>query len=561
MRVEITNPLAGARDTSKGVEIRYGPHRDGENEFSFSPSSHFPPTDLDDGVVIRLQLEGQHAFRVLAFRGLTSSFELFYRRTAEGSLLLTDHFRTAAAAIPAEERTVPQNAIIDQMLFRTCPGHSTLFAGIARLGHGELLDWDCRSRRIKVRLATRLERHPNSERNAREAVTGVLERLMRRYSEQPAPANMLSGGVDSTLLQTFLPRGHPSVSAAIDVPEYEFETEYARRASVLTRSSHSLVPVVQERYMDHLESCIDNSALPPHHLQSVLFDRVFADDNPGYLTAQLADALFGLERARWASLARLGKMIWNQPVIGSILVRQVSRFGERGRSHAALLRQLRRGAEDPFGFASQYALYSDIPTVVRLFGTDAVAGRLSARLEYTEERLTGEAPHDLVDAHLELGQLLDFFCDDGVSIWRQLAHGHGKYLDSPFTSRELVESSFLLPARDRYARFGNEKRTLKDILVERLPEYPVDQPKGASGFPFQRLYPTGPLRHVFDRYGRPGFLDADAANLCDRGHDFCWNVLAYTVWSSRIAAGSSIEPPAAAIRREWQIGPGFPEES
>ncbi len=552
VRIQITNPHVKLLELPEAIHIYCGALSSLPDSFDVWSESTFPPRELDDGVAIRLALEGSRVTHVRAFRGLTSSFDLYILTPSTNSLLLTDHFKVAVSAVPREARRIPDEAVVDQMLFRTCPGTSSLIEGIQRLGHGELLEWGGSSHGTRIRLESRLARREPSAEDAQKALGRRLRSTMAVYGEEPATANMLSGGVDSTLLQTYLPSGYSSVSATIDLPEYEFETDYARLASELTGSRHHFVRLRHDRFRIHLEECIDNGAQPPHHLQSVLFDRLFLGKFENYLTAQFADALFGLERARWASQARLGKLLWNAPGIGENIVGLLQRLGQRAEGHASLLRQLQQDAGSPYGFAAMYAVYSDLETVVRLFGAEAVQSRLSARLDYTADRLTGTPPSDPVDAHMELGQFLDFFCDDGVSIWRQLAHGRGKYLGSPFTSRALVEAALRVPANRRYAHLGKEKEILKDLLGSRLPDYPLNQPKGASGLPFARLFPDGPLRDVFDRYSIPDFLDRDAREICRRGGDFSWNLIAYSIWLDRIAKNDNLVAPDSTLRRDWK---------
>jgi asparagine synthase (glutamine-hydrolysing) len=362
--------------------------------------------------------------------------------------------------------------------------------------------------------------------------------------------NLLSGGVDSTLLQTFLPRSGRSLSVAIDTPEFAAETQRALSASALTGTDHQLVSLSESGYLEALERFITVTGLPPHHMQSVLFGEMFrlCEGERRYLvTAQFADALFGLHSLARAAgvLRRWGwlPVITRKRGLPAALKPARLRLAE---SWSELLDQ-RVGSTE--GLAARAASYTDFAVAERAFGAARIRSRLERRLQYVLDICpflsTAESGHD---AQLEAAHLVDYFCDDAVSIWRQAAMSYGAYLISPFTHPEIFRSSLRFSKRDRYWRHGQTKPALKALLRKRLPRYDIDRPKLGSGLPVGRFVDSGPLRD------HPYVVDPpDFARAKDLGIDryppwIAWNILTLSMWRLRVAANPGT-PPTSLARR------------
>ncbi len=362
--------------------------------------------------------------------------------------------------------------------------------------------------------------------------------------------NLLSGGVDSTLLQAFLPRRSPSVSVAIDTPEFAPETERALNASRITGSEHHVVSLRESDYLEALERFITVTALPPHHMQSVLFAELFRlgqVEKRYLLTAQFADALFGLHSlSRPAGvLRRWGWLPWLTSRMGLPAALKPARLRTAEFWSAALGEQV--GSTQ--GLAARAASYTDFAFVERAFGAAKVRSRLAHRLQYVLELCpflsSAEAS---LDAQLEAAHLVDYFCDDAVSIWRQAAMSYGGYLICPFTHPRIVRASLLFPRRDRYWHHGEIKPALKTLLRKRLPEYDAALPKLASGLPVQRFVESGPLRH--SRYFKPPGVFPSPQELGAIGYPpwIAWSVLTLSIWRERVEPGPVGTPPISLSR-------------
>jgi asparagine synthase (glutamine-hydrolysing) len=175
--------------------------------------------------------------------------------------------------------------------------------------------------------------------------------------------------------------------------------------------------------------------------------------------------------------------------------------------------------------------------------------RLERRLQYVLDICpflsATETGHD---AQLEAAHLVDYFCDDAVSIWRQAAMSYGGYLISPFTDPGIVRSSLCFSRRDRYSRHGETKPALKALLRKRLSGYDVGQPKLASGLPVERFVHSGPLRD--HRYGDPPDFFPSVKDLgTDRYPPWiAWSILTLSMWRLLVAADPGT-PPTSLARR------------
>ncbi len=537
----------------------------GETEIVSSPPSisggaeATPASSVRDGVRIQVRTDDEgRAVHLAATRSVSTGDELFYLVRPDGDLVLTDHFRCALSRLPPEHRVVPEASVADHLLFRTTPGTNTYVRGIERLAHGERLEWTAqegfRTSRVDA-LRPRTLRERSEEQL--DAVEGALEDALRVPEPSGGLVNMLSGGIDSTLIHTFLGPDVPSTSVAIDSGEFSLEVRYAREASRLLGTRHELLRLEESRYLEHLEGSIETLGIPPHHLQTVLLDRAFQGPYRGYVTGQLADALFGLESSLLGWRAWSLRALLRAPLVaraaslaGSAMRARVSRL-------AAAERRVARAPADPLGYAMEFAIYSDLPLARRMVGERLVEERLQARLEYVRScvELPTESP-DALSAHLELGHWLDFYCDDTVSLWRQLAHGRGKFLIAPFTNPEVARAALEVAVRDRYVRRGTAKHLLKSLLKRRLPAYPVHQPKGGSGLPFVRYAQEGPLREVFRRYAIPDFAGLeDARALLSTPSWITWNAMTYAIWSSRVLHSRTLAPPEHTRTCSWTVSP------
>ncbi len=432
---------------------------------------------------------------ILAYRGPSSGCELYYARDGEGRFFISDSFREVVEVFPPARRRLSENGFLDYLLFQYSVFPETPIEQIRRLGYGELLRTD----RDGGCSLERMERLDASGRvkDFEDGVDRIEEALHRAAGKTPEGAvNLLSGGVDSTLVQVLIGQGHGAVAAGIDSPEFAFETENAKRAASLcgiclmphfARESEILDLIVKETRL---------AKVPLPLLQVALIAGVFDVQAPSFVSGFDADSLFSLPRSK--------------------------------------RKRVSEGA-DPGSFEEEsFSLSPERGVVEGLFGKERVAERIAQRKEVVRSRV--------VDAEslggLALGCLTSFFCS-AFPVYRQLALAREKSFSTPFTDRHVVETALCIPLPERVFRNGVFKPVLKEILARRLPGFPKDQEKGGSGLPRTRLCTEGPLKGYFRENPLPVFLDPEKAHpILETGWESsmtAYRCIAWSVWEKTLA--------------------------
>lgn len=468
---------------------------------------------------------------IRAHRGITSAYELFYCLDSSGEPIVTDLFRNALACLDVADRTVPERAIADHVLYRTAP-IDTYVERVDRLGHGETLAWSPESGDPRTDLVERIA--PEGERTVERAVLRLDESLAKACRPVADDATlMLSGGVDSTVLANYLREPTESVSAAFDTPEFDFEVEYARTASDLVGTDHEIVEAPEDRYLERLEAAVDALGMPPHQLQTPTFDAVFREHGDDtFVCGQGADALFGLggavTRARKVWLTRHLKYL---PSVVEPL-----------RHHGRYLERLERDASDPRGEGPQFAAYTDLESATEIVGREAIERRQRARYEYALERVP-EPSGDPYARHMHVGHWIDFFCEDAITVWRQVGLARGCEMHTPFAGKDVASLAAAVPSPERYVDRFEAKHLPKKLVDRHYPEYDQRKPKGNGNLPVERFFESGPLADVFDRYPLPSFVpESVAEDVPDRLPGFAWNLAGYAIWRDRVLRNDDLAP-------------------
>ncbi len=484
---------------------------------------------IGDFSLLHLDVDGV----VTGHRGITAHHEVFYLRDSSGRPLLTDLFRNAVAKLDVDERTVTEDILADHLLYRNTPMGSYLDE-VGRLGHGETLRWDPAEDDLEVELQDTLSVQPRQKRSA------VLEALESVLADSiPADQHlMLSGGVDSTLIGTFLPSGAPSVSAGLDSPELEVEIEYAKSASDLLGTDHCLLRAKEAEYLAHLESTIETVGMPLQQSQTPIHDVVFkAGDADAYLNGLLADSVFGMG----AGLARL---VWYTRGL-----RHLPPVNDQLSFHREFATRLVRPVTHPQGYAGQMVQYLDQDLLAEMIPRERIEARQQARMEYMRRRVPLDTPTGDLGTHLEWGQWIEYFCENSATSTRQVALARGKSVTYPFANREIVELATSLPSPQRYLHRFTDKHVTKGLLASRLPEYPTHKSKQNGNMPVTRFFADGPLADVFDRYEIPAFVpDSLERRLPSQEPALAWVLTSYAIWRDLVLENDDLSVTSGTRR-------------
>lgn len=474
---------------------------------------------------------------LFAWREIASSRNIYYA-CARDRIVIADSFRDILASLDPDDRRLDPDAVVAHLLFRTVPAERTYVSAVRRLGAGCALTWDSNIGALQVSEPTRLE--SVSGKGAPTDISSWLEGQSEGLRHRTGVVNLLSGGIDSTLVQTYLGESVPTLSATMDSEEFADEVRYALAASSMLGSRHRLVHCSETAWADNVVDAVRASGLPPHHLQTTLIHRAFDTEFESFVTSLGADGLFGFEAAAIApDLDTLGRQVRD-----AIYRRLPLRILPRHR-HADLW--LSRGSvRDPCGYGASFALFTDLGLIEEYFGRDAVIRALHNRLDYTLKRLPAKIPPG-IHGHLHVGHWVDYFCEDTFAIWRQLGFSRKKMLVTPFGTPDAARIAIGIPAFQRYARRGRVKYLLKDLLKSRLPAYDVDQRKGHSGLPLERFVADGFVDTLVERYGVPTELTDLAVALQSREMrqkhaQTWWNIATFAVWTREVLANPDLRP-------------------
>lgn len=495
------------------------------------------PDVAEDATAVFVADDGE---RVLAYRSITGTRDVYYLRDPDGGVAFADHFRNAVAQLDAEERDVTERAVADHLLFRGAIEPRTYVEGVRALTHGEWLEWTAADGEFRTEQIERLSAAGHvSPSVAPAAIDDVLSDLVEQAVEENT-ANMLSGGVDSTLLHTYAGSDTPAFIMSVDSPEFQFETEYAREARDMLGTDAREVTVAEDDFLDLLERSVDSLGFPAHYAQTITTDAAMARDDGGdhYLHGEKADTLFGRTRTKGCRIAT-----WLDPLlsttVGDCLPEDVP-ARDTYRELAGLTDRLRRPLSDPRSLAHDLGFYTDPDVVAAFVGESLVDDRVAEQTRYLRDRIERD-PGSRFAQQVEFGHLLGFLRSNVVNQWRHLGYVHGKSVSVPFSTKCAAECALSVPAERRYIQGPTElsnltqKYLLKSLLGERLPEYPVCRKKGSGSLPVERFFDEGCLADVFDRYDPPSFVpDELYESHVENYSPLTWNLIIWAVWEDRV---------------------------
>ena len=350
---------------------------------------------------------------------------------------------------------------------------------------------------------------------------------------QPAAANLLSGGVDSSYVQAVwnrvAPVGDclpPSFSVSVDHPRTWLDTDYAMTAAQALGSGHTLIPA-DGLYSEYLVETLSATGEPPNHVQTAYFlslARAMAGQGaPAGLCGEGADSLFGVGLAsaiheadflrRWLPLrgaaSGLGRALgWRRLADACRLADRLNAFSD---------------LDHP---VNQAASFADWDAVRACFGEAAVDAAAAGRRGLLDRLAVPPTPLDRLHGAGFLGEAVD-----SASLWTTLFNHAGTDLFCPFLDSRMLRFALSLPAEVRF-RFRKPKDLLKRALERLAPAELARRRKLGFGQPiFEWLAPGGQLRPLVDNIGDHDFVSPAAlAQAKARPSWFLYSLLCYDVW-------------------------------
>lgn len=563
--VALSNPRARVVETESGPWFVSALDLDGLTRLVRTADSLEDVRERVGGVaqnatLVHVATDGAHAGSVAAYRSPAASRELYHLTTPDGTTLLTDHFRTALAALSVDDRTPSGRTIADHLLFRSPIPPGSFVEEVGSVGHGSWVEWTddgppetTQPDRFHVEAST-------PPRQAAAAVDDAIAESVAPVAGDDA-VNLLSGGVDSTLLHTYLDDGTSAVSGGIDSHEYAFEMEYAADAAELLGVPYDRIVIEEESLLDHVERGIEALGSPSFAFPTVLADAALRHGDPGtYTMAVGADAMFGMGDARAARIAAWLAPLLSLPAVDRLAAHAPEPAGSPMRTLLDQHDQLRRDPTDPESLPQQAVAYTSPSLAGTLVGDDLVAQRCRRLVEYVDDRVVDAGGDGVFAGPVEYMHLVSFYAHRIGSRYRQLAVARGKPLVTPFETERMMRCSLSIPVERRYVEGvsglpGLEpKYLLKSLLERRLPGYDTDKEKGAGILPFERYREDGPLQDAFERYEPPEFVpDGSRGSVLEGSGRQAWNVLTFAIWRDRVLADPELEPVDGTRRFEFAV--------
>jgi asparagine synthetase B (glutamine-hydrolysing) len=495
-----------------------------------------------------------------AYKTLLSLPQLFYS-TIDGDLICTDTPQSHAALLRQVEAS--QEAIPQHFLFRYTLGRYSYFKNVYRLLPGELFSWDGNNLKInQVRtLRTEAEDLTFSRADAASITTFFEEmvRVMGAYIEDIEAsgriiANLLSGGVDSSLIQLLINKNlssslrRQSYSYAPRLSNFEFEVEYARQASEIFQTRHTFVEIAPEEFLGLMFETNDALAQPvssegePCQLALAKYINSHVDEATHFFTIGTgADTLHGLAFARKINVIQKVRGIPGSSLILRAIANRLNPHSTKGhalRQIAAILPEI----DNPDSFkvpTNTIATYTDIETARRCFGDDVVRKTL-------EYRRSLEITYLDTAAYVEKVHMIDFLSDayENAVINNLIYLGQRREQITPFLDEDIIRLSRAFAPEVRYLNGRETKPLLKRILEQNSTSSVTKKPKGVSVFT-EDLFDwmkKGFLRDLVHSIDRPAFVSkAEFDNLLDMPewsplddpNWFLWNLLTFDIFQKR----------------------------
>jgi asparagine synthetase B (glutamine-hydrolysing) len=505
----------------------------------------------------------RRAPRFAAYATFLALPQLYYAPTAGGFVAASE----PRMLLPLLDRVAIDEASVPaHFLFRFVPGETTYFAGVRRLLPGCELAFDAGEvtlRRVRTLrdVAATAPRFDGVTADGVAWIDAKMRELTASWVEScravgREPENLLSGGLDSSLVQAWLHDVEPAVrrrswSFEVPVGSFEMESRYARDASALLGTRHEFVPVAEAAYLDTFDRAVDLLAEPTLYnegwsCQLAVAEALAAAGGPlAVFAGNGADAIHGVGDlkavTRWLALRR-------RPERCRALRAALPRLRERPRSAAWVeaieMEDDPRTFLDPTSFVS---IAGELAYAVPSFGEEAVYAAFETRRRLEREMFGS----DHLFERLQMLDLVTAGWDPTIAMVRLYA-ASGVDVVQLYLDEAAIAATFAFPADARYARPAGPwtarlKPLQQEMLLRRGLGALVGRKKGGTNFnaDLHRWLTSGILRDRVEAIERPAWLSLAAFDeMKGKWNDFVWNLLVYDTWRRRVVA------PAARAAEE-----------
>ena len=490
---------------------------------------------------------GKTSPKFVAYKSILGVPQLYYYEL-DGEIICSDRLSCLVKLLDRVE--LNEDVVPMHFLFRSIPGGLTYYRHINRMLPGQFIRWvdgHIRERSIKSisEIDTSVIKNGNDAASTKiisSALNGVVgDSFIQANASGKSLATLLSGGVDSTLIQYFVnlhdSNNEPhSFSYAVNSEDFQREIQYALKASKLLHTNHTFVPITPGDFPGLLTRTVDILAQPPilETEPCMLSIAEFAarEQIPYryFFSGQGADTLFGLTYSvKLKGIQTLRNIPGSVSLLKGLgkLFSPFARFSNMLNKGSQIL--LVEGESDSFiSPANSIAVYGDIEILRNCFGDELLKKALKYRRDFAAEYLD-------TNHYLEKVHLIDLFTDTyelGVQR-QQIFLANEKEQLHPFFDDDLLSAAFAFSPGVRYIKGFRPKYLLKDVLSQETHSTISKGPKGFSIFEndLNSWMKSGPLRELIESIEIPAFLSkAEFDRQLKRPDYFLWILLNYDIF-------------------------------
>lgn len=515
--------------------------------------THSLPLDELDGSFTVVLMDGTDLCTVV-YRNLFGNSASYYSRTPEGIIFGSNLASLADTGFLSNE--LDESVLPGYFLNRHLLGRDTFFRNTYRLMVGEqLLSTPEEISLSQVSTFADFRDEPIHDESAPDQLDDHLHGILSEYQRaRPGVANILSGGVDSSLTQAHwcaLPENRirecPSFSARLDHPRSVPDTEYALSASKILGTRHHFT-VVKDTIEDLLLDTIGSLSEPPNDLQVVYCAPLARLMEEHQITTGIcgegADAAFGKLAALSVHNAQLlRKAIPWSPLrsLGSSLLRFVHK--ERWASYFDLANLLPN--VNNWGHPLHtIARYTDWSSVEACFGRGEVQKSVDQRLGFLNQYQV--KPDLMYQLH---GLALVGSAINSSAHRSAMFESEGLDLVSPYLDSRTFRFLLNLSPSTLYP-WRNPKGLLKHCLARLTSPRLAYRQKLGFGQPiFEWLSPSGSLSHLVEDMEDYSFVPQSLLReLKERPTWFLYSLLSLDLWKKQFLTRRLARPV-----REWGV--------
>jgi asparagine synthetase B (glutamine-hydrolysing) len=445
---------------------------------------------IEEGTLVFRPFPGFADPRVLAFKSIIGSRDLYWVSTDEGRFILSDRFAELIPELRPHAARLTDGRAVHFLLGCNLRGDWTLVEDIRRVGHGEMVLFTPGEKEPERRRIGRFSWTPaiEDEGEALDVLERALEKVSSLILRRKNSALMFSGGADSTLLWAFL--RIPALTGFIDTEpaERDVAVAVAERHGI----PHGLLKLEESKFLDDFRKALADAGMPfiISNYQMLYYSKAFGREFSHLVSGELADSMWGISH-----ITRIFD-------------------GSGGGEYARAI------AESPlsprgYGIRVNLMLPDDLALLSGIFGDETILGLLGHNLDYVLECLDPAVPldRDFRAGHADLGSLAFILNGCWRSNYRQAGYVHGVGFSFPFESLSMVRAALSLALPRRIlSKEGVRKPLIRRMLAKRLPDA-VLADKSGSGLPRTRYCREGPFRGFFRDRPIPAFWPAERADL------------------------------------------------